>query len=117
MIRVLRLLGVAALFAIAAIATMMLWLWMSPGDDVHAPRGYPLIAKLFLKHNWLRLDDQTGSVTLAANASTAAQSIYRGTFLADDVEDFNQGTRTIFKVENEQLAELDSKGHNIVLPF
>lgn len=115
--RALTWLGLGICLTLAAIIGVGAYLSWMPAPDVHRPTGYMLTANVFLRHGLLRLDETTGRVDLAENASPAARQMYSRTFLPGDVADFNGGQRSVFKVANGQLADIDRTRHNVALPF
>jgi hypothetical protein len=115
--RVLIALTVAAGIAMAAIVGTVMDLSKNPGPDVHKPRGYELIAEIFLRHGWLAFDEDTTQVSLDDHASRAASGIFPRSFLRNDVDQFNSGEHWIFKIENQQIRRIDSTGHNVLLPY
>ena len=114
--RALRILGIAGVAAILAIVIKVTLLRLDRGDDVHKPRGYERVAQLFLRHNWIGIDSD-GDAKLAENAGPGAKDVFRQSFLAKDVEEFNAGKNWIFSVENQQIAGVDTTRHNVVLPY
>ena len=114
--RALRILFMAGLLAMAIITAKIVWLWLDPGEDVHKPRGYERIAQVFLRHRWIDIDGE-GKARLLERAGEGAKDVYHQSFLARDVNEFNAGTSWIFRVENQQIAGLDTTRHNVVLPY
>lgn len=114
--RALRILGAAGIVAAAVILGKIVWLWIERGEDVHKPRGYERIAQVFLRHRWLDIDGD-GKAKLGERAGEGARDVFHQSFLARDVAEFNAGTNWIFRVENQQIASLDTTRHNVVLPY
>jgi hypothetical protein len=114
--RALRSVAIGVALALAFILGRVLWLSFNPGPDIHKPRGYDLIAKLFVRHRWLTLDEDT-KVSLAENSGPEVAGAYRHTFLRNDGEEFNGGKTWIFEIENRQIKGVDATRHNVVLPY
>jgi hypothetical protein len=114
--RALRILGIAGVVVIAAIVVKIVLLWVRPGDDVHQPRGYERIAQVFLRHGWIAIDNE-GEAALSGRAGEHARDVFQRSFLARDVEEFNAGQSSIFRVRNQQVESLDTTRHNVVLPY
>jgi hypothetical protein len=104
--------------AAAVIVARTVWLARDPGPDVHRPQGYELIANLFLHHRWLQFDEEKTQIALAAEQDKAAPGgAFRRSFLAADVDAFNGGERSIFRIDNQIITGVDATRHNIVLPY
>jgi hypothetical protein len=114
--RALNILRAAGLVVIVAIVVKVALLRIDRGDDIHKPRGYERIAQVFLRHGWIAIDTE-GKATIAEGAGEGAKSVYRRSFLLDDVEAFNSGNNWIFGVENQQIESVDTTRHNVLLPY
>lgn len=110
------LLVTAGLATLTIVGTVVALSW-NPGADVHTPRGYELLAQLFQRHGWLSFDEQSTRVDLTATVDQAVSGVFRRSFLQNDVEAFNGGDRSIFKIDNRQILALDATRHNVVLPY
>ena len=114
--RALRILGVAGVVVLVAIVAKIVLLWLRPGGDVHEPRGYERIAQVFLRHGWIAIDNE-GEAVLSGRAGRNARDVFHRSFLARDVEEFNAGQSSIFRVRNQQVESLDTTHHNVILPY
>ena len=114
--RALNILALAAGVVVLIVVVKVVLLWLDPGDDVYKPRGYERIAQVFLRHGWITIDND-GQAALSGAADKNAKDVFHRSFLAQDVEEFNAGQSSIFRVQNQQVVSLDTTRHNVVLPY
>jgi hypothetical protein len=116
--RTLNILSWSAAAAVLLIVAKTVWLSRTPGPDVHKPRGYEMLANLFLRHRWLQFEEAKTRIDIAQDQEkSAAGHIYRRSFLLPDVEAFNGGERSIFQIDNQIIKGVDATRHNVVLPY
>ncbi len=92
----------------------------SRGDlpTFHDPEGYRETAELYLRHGWLQYDADRQRISLdPEKVGTPIEELYLRSHLARDVRDFNEGERSIFSIENQQIFGIDPSRHRIALPF
>jgi hypothetical protein len=79
--------------------------------------------KLFLRHDWLVYDPVSSEIALSDSILAhqdryrAVIDYYRESYLAADVQAFNLGDKSVFRVENGRIRSFDVSRHNILLPF
>lgn len=85
--------------------------------SIHVAEGYLQAVDLFLRHGWLTYDLNSEQIVPAFDDASSMADFYRSSYLRRDVEAFNGGDRSVFRVENGQILSIDPSRHNIVLPF
>lgn len=108
---------------------LALWTWRvavginnplaPPSNPIHSAEGYLDTVDLFLRHDWLvfEQDANEGRVVPTFEDDSPMADFYRSSYLERDVEDFNNGDLSVFRVDNGQILSIDPNRHNIVLPF
>ncbi|MDP9120099.1 MAG: hypothetical protein M3O15_01830, partial [Acidobacteriota bacterium] len=86
-------------------------------NAIHSAAGYAATVDLFLTHDWLRYNPATQTITPSFQPRSAMARFYQASYLARDVAAWNGGKRSVFRVENNRILELDPNLHNIPLPF
>jgi hypothetical protein len=85
--------------------------------SIHAAAGYVQAVDLFLRHEWLIYDPDAQKVVPNFDEASPMADFYRSSHLIHDVEAFNGGERSVFRIDNGQILSIDPTRHNIVLPF
>jgi hypothetical protein len=85
--------------------------------SIHIAEGYVQAVDLFLRHEWLTYDAAQQRIVRDVDEASPMEEFYRSSHLQRDVEAFNEGERSIFRIENGQILSIDPTRHNIVLPF
>jgi hypothetical protein len=106
---------------------LALWAWRMaveinnplapPSDPIHSAQGYLATVDLFLRHDWLEFDPVRDEIFTTFEKGTPMDRFYRSSYLERDVEAFNRGERSVFRVDNGRILSIDPNRHNIVLPF
>jgi hypothetical protein len=86
-------------------------------STLHVSSGYAAAVDLFLTHEWLQFDPAAERIVPNFRQGSPMARFYRASYLERDVAAFNGGKRSVFRVENGRILELDPSLHNIVLPF
>ncbi len=89
----------------------------SPPDPIHSAQGYLAAVDLYLRHDWLTYDLVREEIVPNFEKGSPMERFYRSSYLERDVEAFNTGDRSVFRVDNGQILSIDPNRHNIVLPF
>lgn len=108
---------VISMVAILTVTARQMYLKEKPGPSVHTARGYRDSVDLFINANWLGYDAATRTIRPNFPSDSAMARFYRDSFLQDDVEAFNAGDVSAFRVDNAQIIAVDATRHNVVLPF
>ncbi len=106
---------------------LALWVWRvavginnplaPPSDPIHSAQGYLATVDLFLRHDWLEFDPVREEIVPSFQKGSPMDRFYRSSYLQRDVEAFNGGDRSVFRVDNGRILSIDPNRHNIVLPF
>ncbi len=88
-----------------------------PSDPIHSAQGYLATVDLFLRHDWLEFDQVREEIVPRFGEGSPMDRFYRSSYLERDVEAFNAGDRSVFRVDNGRILSIDPNRHNIVLPF
>jgi hypothetical protein len=106
---------------------LALWVWRMavginnplapPSDPIHSAQGYMATVDLFLRHDWLEFDPIREEIVPKFEKGSPMERFYRSSYLERDVEAFNSGNRSVFRVDNGRILSIDPNRHNIVLPF
>jgi hypothetical protein len=88
-----------------------------PPDPIHSAQGYLATVDLFLRHDWLKFNQTENKIETDFPGGSPMERFYHSSYLERDVEAFNGGDLSVFRVENGQILSIDPNRHNIVLPF
>jgi len=91
--------------------------WDKDRSDIHVSKGYLKTVDLFIRHNWIRYNERSAAITPNFEADSPMERFYNASFLKRDVEAFNGGDQTRFRIENGQIVGINPYTHNIALPF
>ncbi len=86
-------------------------------SDIHVSVGYLKTVDLFIRHNWIRYNERNAAISPNFDPGSPMERFYNDSFLKRDVEAFNGGDHTRFRVENGQIVNINPYTHNIALPF
>ncbi len=86
-------------------------------DPIHSAQGYLATVDLYLQHDWLTFDPIKQKIGPQFEKGSPMDRFYHSSYLERDVEAFNSGDRSVFRVDNNQILSIDPNRHNIVLPF